>query len=144
MESKFVTAKELVEILEPSSEEWISTDSWQSDKCDEPEQIINAISLLRARVEQKFPEMTGDKQECLRALNLLDFWCTPLQDKGETSGFNDYLELTVQTAFDSDEHRLSWDKGFLKAHRITTMMTPNDPDLKEVSAHALYLLSTKK
>lgn len=122
----FVTAKEIIDgsipELNSKHDKWESTVVWLTDKCQNP--------------EQKFPNMTGDKQDCLKALNVLDFWCTPLQDKGETSGFNDYLELHIETKFDSVGHQESWKAGFLKAHRIVSLMNPNDKGFREVSEFA--------
>ncbi|HAS6975645.1 hypothetical protein ACS86_02625 (plasmid) [Vibrio alginolyticus] len=136
----FVTAKEIIDgsipELNSKHDKLESTDVWLTDKCQNPEQIMNAIGILRTRIEQKFPNMTGDKQDCLKALNVLDFWCTPLQDKGETSGFNDYLELHIETKFDSVAHQESWKAGFLKAHRIVSLMNPNDKGFREVSEFA--------
>ncbi len=115
----------------------------QSHKKGEPcaysDELEKALKLIRRRMDERFAgTISGDQEQVLKALELIEFWAMPLQNGAESLGFHDYFGLFVASSFDTPQCKESWEVGFLKAHAVDT------EGLKTSAAHAEKLIAKRQ
>ncbi|SHO23806.1 Isoleucyl-tRNA synthetase-Isoleucine--tRNA ligase [Moritella viscosa] len=86
------------------------SDVTENDKC-----LIDAINIIRQRIEVVYPSMNGDKQSSLDAMDLVEFNTTMFTSFAESSGFNDFIGGFDKCPYSQKLEKLDWCKGYLRA-----------------------------
>ncbi|MBS0044183.1 hypothetical protein KFE26_18020 [Shewanella sp. M16] len=80
-------------------------------------EVVNAIEILRARIEAVHPQTNGDKTSLLAHIDAIEFGTLIFSSIEEKSGFNDFLGCFTDCHFDDYIQRLDWARGYLRASR---------------------------
>ncbi len=92
------------------------------DELKQSEDVANAISVLRTRIETIHTTPSGDKAELLDQLDAIEFGTMVFSSFEEQVGFNDFMGCFVHCNYESHTHRLDWAKGYLRASKTAHLL----------------------